>query len=176
MGEAKLLGTNEKNSTRQGGSYASRLLNQSIASSLQISIILTLLPSEHLLTFKHDETSRFFALNTVFLRPQPLHPVQAAPARTLNNKQSKRRKGRRSPPALLAVAKQRHRCQVVLGPPGSCRSNEGDAVCRTQVLLRQCQPGTQMTLVLNGKGLLLEGSNPKIEDKQFQEFEDDYTP
>ena len=27
-------------------------------------------------------------------------------------------------------------------------------------------PGTQMTLVLNGKGLLLEGSNPKIEDKQ----------
>ena len=23
-----------------------------------------------------------------------------------------------------------------------------------------------MTLVLNGKGLLLEGSNPKIEDKQ----------
>ena len=28
-------------------------------------------------------------------------------------------------------------------------------------------PGTQMTLVLNGKGLLLEGSNPKIEDQQF---------
>ena len=27
-------------------------------------------------------------------------------------------------------------------------------------------PGTQMTLVLNGKGLLLEGSTPKIEDKQ----------
>ena len=27
-------------------------------------------------------------------------------------------------------------------------------------------PGTQMTLVLNGKGLLLEGSNPKIEDKR----------
>ena len=27
-------------------------------------------------------------------------------------------------------------------------------------------PGTQMTLVLTGKGLLLEGSNPKIEDKQ----------
>ena len=27
-------------------------------------------------------------------------------------------------------------------------------------------PGTQMTLVLNGKGLLLEGSDPKIEDKQ----------
>ena len=27
-------------------------------------------------------------------------------------------------------------------------------------------PGTQMTLVLVGKGLLLEGSNPKIEDKQ----------
>ena len=27
-------------------------------------------------------------------------------------------------------------------------------------------PGTQMTPVLNGKGLLLEGSNPKIEDKQ----------
>ena len=27
-------------------------------------------------------------------------------------------------------------------------------------------PGTQMTLVLNGNGLLLEGSNPKIEDKQ----------
>ena len=27
-------------------------------------------------------------------------------------------------------------------------------------------PGTQMTLVLNGKGLLLEGSNPKKEDKQ----------
>ena len=27
-------------------------------------------------------------------------------------------------------------------------------------------PGTQMTVVLNGKGLLLEGSNPKIEDKQ----------
>ena len=27
-------------------------------------------------------------------------------------------------------------------------------------------PGTQMTLVLNGKGLFLEGSNPKIEDKQ----------
>ena len=27
-------------------------------------------------------------------------------------------------------------------------------------------PGTQMSLVLNGKCLLLEGSNPKIEDKQ----------
>ena len=27
-------------------------------------------------------------------------------------------------------------------------------------------PGTHMTLVLNGKGLFLEGSNPKIEDKQ----------
>ena len=27
-------------------------------------------------------------------------------------------------------------------------------------------PGTQMTLVLNGKGLLLEGSDCKIEDKQ----------
>ena len=27
-------------------------------------------------------------------------------------------------------------------------------------------PGTQMTIVLNGKGLLLEGSDPKIEDKQ----------
>ena len=27
-------------------------------------------------------------------------------------------------------------------------------------------PGTQMTLVLNGKGLLLNVSNPKIEDKQ----------
>jgi len=26
--------------------------------------------------------------------------------------------------------------------------------------------GTKMTVVLNGKGLLLEGSNPKIEDKQ----------
>jgi len=25
---------------------------------------------------------------------------------------------------------------------------------------------TQITLVLNGKGLLVEGSNPKIEDKQ----------
>ena len=28
-------------------------------------------------------------------------------------------------------------------------------------------PGTQMTLVLNGKGLLFEGSNPEIEDQQF---------
>ena len=27
-------------------------------------------------------------------------------------------------------------------------------------------PGTQMTPVLIGKGLLFEGSNPKIEDKQ----------
>ena len=27
-------------------------------------------------------------------------------------------------------------------------------------------PGTQMTLVLLEKGLVLEGSNPKIEDKQ----------
>ena len=27
-------------------------------------------------------------------------------------------------------------------------------------------PGTQMTLILIGKGLLLEGSSPKIEDKQ----------
>ena len=27
-------------------------------------------------------------------------------------------------------------------------------------------PGTQLTLVLNGRGLLLEGLNTKIEDKQ----------
>ena len=27
-------------------------------------------------------------------------------------------------------------------------------------------PGTPMTLILNGKGLLLEGSTTKIEDKQ----------
>ena len=27
-------------------------------------------------------------------------------------------------------------------------------------------PGTQITLILSGKGLLLEGSRPKIEDKQ----------
>ena len=27
-------------------------------------------------------------------------------------------------------------------------------------------PGTPMTLILNGKGLLLEGSTAKIEDKQ----------
>ena len=29
-----------------------------------------------------------------------------------------------------------------------------------------CIPGTQMTLVLLEKGLVLEGSTPKIEDKQ----------
>ena len=33
-------------------------------------------------------------------------------------------------------------------------------------ILTNILPGTQMTLVLNGKGLLLEGSNSKIEDKQ----------
>ena len=32
--------------------------------------------------------------------------------------------------------------------------------------LHQCIPGTQMTPFLIGKGLLLEGSSPKIEDKQ----------
>ena len=32
-------------------------------------------------------------------------------------------------------------------------------------------PGTQMTLVLNGKGLFLEGSNTKIEDiSRFQVY------
>ena len=33
-------------------------------------------------------------------------------------------------------------------------------------LYDKCTPRTQMTLVLNGKGLLFESSNPKIEDKQ----------
>ena len=49
-----------------------------------------------------------------------------------------------------------------------------DAMFRTNSLLHVLYnwavyiniPGTQMNLVLNGKGLLLEGSNPKIEDKQ----------
>ena len=35
-------------------------------------------------------------------------------------------------------------------------------------------PGTQMTLILIGKGLLLEGSSPKIEDKQVRGI--DWTP
>ena len=32
--------------------------------------------------------------------------------------------------------------------------------------MNECIPGTQMTLVLDGKGFLLEGSDPKIGDKQ----------
>ena len=51
-----------------------------------------------------------------------------------------------------------------LGPKNEeyAESKIPDCCCK----LDGCLSGTQMTLVLNGKGLLLECSNPKIEDKQ----------
>ena len=93
------------------------ILNQIIVSSLlklcQVFIIVNLLPSFPSFELP-TKTSRVFGPYRVSSWAPNKTPV---PKPRMGTKQGKRRRGRHSPPAPLAVAVRRHRYQVVLGLP-----------------------------------------------------------